>query len=297
MARQPKLPDQDYFQDIIVDTRISSTLGVIATAEHQSEQAEQEKSWRQPGAAEVKKDHYDLPWVHNLDQLEYVGSDGETSGGCINLLQVTDASDGETKAVIHSYLGSRETGLPFIDGTWFAEFTDVQTAQKFWKQWRPDFQVASFIASMNEYQKGKAEITSSTLYLQRLGLLKPWFLQKEGDHRFLERFSSVGVKLADIPLKYRPEPAHQAGRVYRVPVFDNPYLRTPTDYAAKTCLTAFTVPQQKTGMWREKIVPAHTAVQWSDGELRMYAEDSEYQPVPLARRDIARRAAASALQA
>lgn len=284
---KPKFETQPFYEDAIMDMRVQEVFGELTAKAHIDAIEERRNrplfpSTRpQPIHAAEK-----APFVHEIEQMEYVGSDGETGSGFIELLRVTP-DHGSEVAVINAHQFDHETGVPYEGRSWCVEFNDVALAKTFWgKKWQPNFGVDNVVTGLLNFIKEKPQLVDN-VEVTRMGLLKPWVLQRANELRFLGKFSTtVSNQLVEIPGSHAPSPDFRVGQVYVVPI--TAYFTTkPHDFAAKTCLAAF----YPAGAQVRDIEKDNSSVliQWSDGELGYYRKSEPTRmPFPLTKAHIAR---------
>jgi hypothetical protein len=272
----PKFPAQEYY-DVqssaeIMDLRVTELVDRLATMAT-SEVTEPAKRWQ-------------LPYANKLEKAGYAARDGDVSSGCVEFLHVTKPDDTKV-SVMRSWLGDNESGLPVYDCSWSAEFDDASVAEKFWAGWAKSFRGEDFATAASDFIKNNS-VPSGTIRAQHLGLLIPWYMQKRGDLPFMNRYSTVGDKIASVPRTHEPNTDFVVGQVYRAPKREW-YTTKVTEFAARTCLAAFTVkPSPRAGYYGQPARPEQAYIQWGNGVLASYNIDSEPAPQPLRTRDLER---------
>ena len=264
---------QDFYQEAVYDTRVTSLLSELALAEALS--------------PETTRKRWDMPFVHTVKLIDSPGLDGEFSSGAVYLLDIA-ATDGRQLAAIRSWQAENNTGMPIADCSWSAEFDDMKAAKAFWRTWRKKFSSDYFREDIQEYARNHpGTFSNETVRLQPLGLLNPWYEQKQGDQPLLDIFATVGTQLACLPRQAQAAD-FTPGQVYKVP--DRPWYTTKvSSWAAKTCLAAFVMKPERVYGYTDRN-PDVTHIQWSDGQLSAFPHyPSETMPQPLTGRDIARR--------
>ena len=279
-----KFEAQPHYEEGIYDRRVLDVVGQLAVI---SQEKELKKPIRRPWDTEDEPkpiSRYDIPDVNTIETLHVTGRDGEMASGGIGLIAVT-TEDGKSLAAIQSGYYDHETGLPLNGRSWSAEFDDIDLAEGFWKRhWKPSFVASNFIDSINELKKTKGNIPQGSIRFQQLGLLKPWYGQKEDELILLDEFSTTNDALVSLPKNYLPDPSFNVGQVYKVPSRDWENSRNKSSFEAKTCMAAFKSVIKTWDNYPTELRKS-SFVQWSDGVISAY-DPLQHQVTPLQKADI-----------
>lgn len=275
MAAQ-KFENQPYYADaglgMIIDSRLD---GVFATELPATDIAISDT---------ISTRRWDIPLVNRVNVIKSNGRDGEMSSGDVGLVDIVTPEKSHTRA-IRSWLGDNETGIPVPDCSWSVEFDDPKVAQAFWSSWIPSFNANDVSEAMTSFLEEHPEAKTG-IRGTRLGLLNPWYEQREGDSRLLERYSTVGGLLVHTPREATPVPDLTPGVVYKVPQREWWTTKVST-YAAKTCLAAFVMPPWERRYFGDK--PHELLhIQWANGQIDTYNPETEQLPAPLRTRNLAK---------
>lgn len=243
-----------------------------------------------------EKKSYDLPsrigdrgYVHGVTALRYTGRDGEDYSGGIELLEVIIPRE-RTVAVMRSYLGSHDGGMPAPGTSWVCEFEDVSAALDFWdRHWNKSFRKETLEADIDKFVdvQGFENEQDAGIHSYEVGLLKPWFQQRTTDVVFGGKFSSDGSRAVKVKESDTPAEEFKPGFVYKIPETEW-YSTKAKGYRIATCLASFRRMSSAGLMWnRNRDKREETLVQWDDGNLAMYLIGrDELAPTPLLAKDI-----------
>lgn len=278
----PKFAVQPHYRvetpSVITDTRVTSALQGIEQL-HQDPEA----------AAASALPWYKRPLVHTVRLQKTLGArDGDDYSGAVELYEIR-RGEGVVSAAIRGTCGNNTTGIPSMDGSWHAYFDRASDATGFCKQWKASFRQRDVFEGLRRYiAEHRDEIVPGSISLRGIGLLLPWYLQRQGSVPLLDEYGTDGTDLVMNPGNLETDPAYKVGQVYRVPEF-NVFSTKVQSWAARTCLATFVVrPEQTPRQWAAtgESTPL-TFVQWDDGALGCMQPGPEYAvPLPLRRRDL-----------